>query len=552
MNLALSILDTLQSAPAGRRFTFRHGGGEESVDGRGLAARIAGFARGFADAGFGPRSVMPIMAPSSARLWAAFVGAVAADLIPCILPGPTFKSHLPTFSRNLARLLERYGTGIVLVDGERAATLGGGPEAAPGIETRHLSLYDRPAPELHRVPRSGGDDVAFLQHSSGSTGVPKGVALSHRAVLGHVAEYAAAIGLDSSRDAVASWLPLYHDMGLLTSFLMPLLCGVSCHTLRPEEWILDPASILSLVSETRASLAWWPNFAYSLLARRARAMSPHGFDLSSLRLLVNCSEPVSPVSHDAFRAAFEGFGLGPHVLQTCYAMAENVFAVSGSGADGPRRLTVRRDQLAAGCDVEPCSEDSAHACRVMSSGRALPSVGLRIMDPGRGEAPRGRVGEIAIAGPWLAARYYRHPEPAADPDGWRRTNDLGFLWEDDLFVLGRLSDLIVVGGRKLYPDHVEDAASRVQGVKEGRVVAFGVPVEERGTEELVVIAESTLHEDLADVQRMKREIRARVMGQVDCRVDRVLIVRPSSLIKTSSGKIARRDNRDWFLSRSGA
>ncbi len=549
-SLAGAILGTLARAPSGVRYSFRsREEGVETLDAAAMRRRIAGCAASFRRSAIPRRSVTPVVATSSARVWAAFVGAMAADLIPCILPAPTFKTHMPTYVRNLAALMSRYGSTFVVVGGAHGAMIEPIVAGSGGrLDLLSLEDLDEPVDEVE-PERSGGADVAFLQHSSGSTGVPRGVALSHRAVLGHLDAYGRSIRFDPANDRVASWLPLYHDMGLLTSFLLPLVGGASCATVPPGEWILDPASILSLMTEERSTLSWWPNFTFALLAQRVRPAELAQYDLRSVRLLVNCGEPVLRSSREAFAHAFAPCGLDPRALQASYGMAENVFAATQSQGDAPAQIAVRRDTLDFGRTVELCDPESPDARWVMSSGRPIDTARLKVVDDSLAEVGEGRVGEMMVAGPSLFDGYYLLPDATAPVlrNGWYRTGDIGFLWRGELFALGRKSDLMIVGGRKFYPNDVEHLVNEIPGVKDGRVVAFGVLREEKGTEDVVVLAESAEHDDRAGAQRLRKEIKARVLQRLDCPVDDAVILPPQSLIKTTSGKIARRDNRRFYL-----
>lgn len=553
MHLARSILDTLAEAPGSVRFAF-HGrrDGRETLDAATMRRRITGYANELRRAGLPAGTVVPIVATTSARLWAAFVGAIAADLVPCILPSPTFKTHMPTYARNLGTLMARYG-GDRLVVGAAERPLLAPILAESGAPLSMLALeeLDVPGDELGAAPAAGAAEVAFLQHSSGSTGVPRGVALTHGAVLGHLGAYARAIDFDPARDRIASWLPLYHDMGLLTSFLLPLCTAASCDSMPPGEWILDPPSILALMAAERSTLAWWPNFAFALLAERVRRDDDVArLDLRAVRLIVNCSEPVLPGSREAFARALAPAGLDPSALRTCYAMAENVFAATQSSG-APLELVLRPESLELGRRIERCAAAESGARRVMSSGAPIDTVSLRIVDDARAPVEEGVVGEIMLCGPSLFHGYHHLPEATAPVlrDGWYATGDVGFVWQGEVFVLGRKSDLIIVGGRKFYPNDIEHVVSEIAGVKDGRVVAFGVLREEKGTEDVVVLVESEEHADRSAVQRIRKEIKARVLQRVDCAVDHALVLAPRSLVKTTSGKIARRDNRRLFLER---
>jgi len=549
-NLAEAILSTLARADSSVRYSFRSREvGRETVDAAAMRRRIAGYATSFRRSAIPIGAVTPIVAASSARVWAAFVGAMAADRIPCILPVPTFKTHMPTYVRNLAALMSRYGSTFVVAAGPYGAMIQPIAEAGGGrLDLVSLEDLDQPVDEAERA-RSRGVDVAFLQHSSGSTGVPRGVALSHAAVLGHLEAYARSIDFDPPRDCIASWLPLYHDMGLLTSFLLPLLGGASCDTLGPGEWILDPLSILSLMTAERSTLSWWPNFTFALLAQRVRPSELAQYDLRAVRLLINCGEPVLRSSRELFARTFGPCGLDSRALQASYGMAENVFAATQSHGEAPLQIAVRRDSLDFGKTIELCDPQAPEARWVMSSGRPIDTVRLKVVDESLAEVGEGRVGEMMVAGPSLFNGYHLLPEATAPvlEHGWYRTGDIGFLWRGELLALGRKSDLIIVGGRKFYPNDVEHLVNEIPAVKDGRVVAFGVLSEEKGTEEVVVLAESTAHADRASVQRLRKEIKARVLQRLDCPVDDAVILPPQSLIKTTSGKIARRDNRRFYL-----
>jgi acyl-CoA synthetase (AMP-forming)/AMP-acid ligase II len=551
-NLASSIVETLSRAAPSLRYGFRSRDfGIDTHDATAMRRRIAGFAAALRRAKIPARAVTPIVADSSARLWAAFVGAIGADLIPCILPAPTFKTHMPTYVRNLTELMRRYGSTFVVAGGAYGAMIAPIAEGAGSrLDLLSLNELDQPGDEWAR-PDAAGRDVAFLQHSSGSTGIPRGVALSHAAVLGHLAVYGRSIDFDPANDRIASWLPLYHDMGLLTSFLLPLVGGAPCDTIPPSEWIMDPLKILALITSERSTLSWWPNFTFALLAQRVRAAELPQYDLRSARLLVNCSEPVLRSSRELFARTFAPCGVDPRALQCSYAMAENVFAATQSRGDAPLQISVRRDTLEFGKTIALCEPDSPDARWVMSSGAPIESVRLKVVDESLAEVPEGRVGEMMVAGPSLYDGYYLLPEATAPVlrDGWYRTGDLGFLWKGQLFALGRKSDLIIVGGRKFYPNDVEHLVNEIPGVKEGRVVAFGVLSEEKGTEEVVVLAESAEHGDRASAQRLRKEIKSRVLQRLDCPVDEAVILAPQSLIKTTSGKIARLDNRRLYLDR---
>ena len=545
-SLPAAILRSLTSRDCRAAYSFA-GASPETIEANALAHRIAGTALRLKRSGLGHGQVVPVLCPTSPELWTSFVAAMAADLVPANLSLPTFKTHVPTYVRNLEALLGRYQTDVVVASKEvRERLLGMTTRAVRWIDVTDLQAES----QVGRAPEPSSA-IAFLQHSSGSTGVPKGVALTHDAVLDHLTAYANAIRLDPARDLIATWLPLYHDMGLLTSFLLPLSHGVSCRSMTPESFILNPLGFVEDMGAARASLSWWPNFAFALLADRhgaaAGAVPPSS--LEGIRAIVNCSEVVMPSSMDRFAEAFASSGFRANSIQASYAMAENVFAVTQTDGAGPRRVDVDGTRLEPG--GRPLAVALAPSTRrvLASSGRAIRDVGIRIVDEGRREVSEGVVGEIAISGPFLFAEYLGLPEETAArrADGWYFTRDLGFLQDGELYVLGRDNDLIVVGGRKFLPNEVERIAGSVRGVKAGRVVAFGARSEAKGTESAVAMVESPEADDPVRARAIRREIVQCVLQQMDLALSEVLVVKEGHLIKTSSGKIARNDNRNAYL-----
>jgi len=339
------------------------------------------------------------------------------------------------------------------------------------------SALEGSQPRRNGNPSSQGDAL-FLQFSSGTTGLKKGVAVSAKALLWQVDTYADRIGLREG-DRIASWLPLYHDMGLIACFFLPLLRGVPLVAMSPFEWVAHPEMLLDAVTRHRASLAWLPNFAYNLLAARAGAAA--GADLSSLRALINCSEPVLESSHRLFLERFAPVGLRREALASCYALAENTFAVTSGGIERPLATETRDGRV------------------LVSSGRALPETAIRVLDPHGSPLAEGEMGEIAIATPCLFSGYVGNPQETAASlkAGWFHTGDLGFLRDGELFVAGRIKDLLIIGGRNFYPQDVEALVDEVPGVIPGRCVALGVDDAALGTQVLVVIAEARLPEGAA-------------------------------------------------------
>ena len=414
------------------------------------------------------------------------------------------------------------------------------------------------------------DDTAFLQHSSGTTGLQKGVALSHAAVLNQLAAYSDALSLRED-DVVVSWLPLYHDMGLIAGFLLPLIQGLPLVLMSPFDWVQHPALLFRAIHDYRATLCWLPNFAYNHCARRIRQRDMEGLAAASMRLFINCSEPVRHDSHTLFLERFAANGVRPEMLGVSYAMAENTFAVTQTPPGRAARLDfvdpvalategvarpVAAQQPAEAQRGTSDSSQIGYAKRArplprVSCGPPIPGTELRILDADGRPLPNRAVGQIAIRSNCLLTGYYRRPDlQPFTSAGWFLTGDRGYVAEGEVYVVGRAKDLIINAGKNIYPGDIEAIVNEVPGVHVGRAVAFGVADEREGTELIAVVAEVD-QADAAARQAIARAIRAAVAQRAAVTVSFVHLVGPRWLLKTSSGKIARAANRDKWLRETG-
>lgn len=518
---------------------------------RELIQGAAGCARALAAAGVRPDEVVVLILQHGPALVQSFLGALLHGSIPSIMPFLTEKLDPEQYRRSLAALIEITRPAAVITDPGFADEV---QAAAPaGSSLRAVLLADAitpdPAPDpaalagLDRPPES----ICLLQHSSGTTGLQKGVALSHQAVLNQVDVYGRVIGM-SPADVVVSWLPLYHDMGLIAGFLMPLLVNAPLVLMSPFDWVRAPARLLQAVTRHRGTLSWLPNFAYNFCATKIRDRDLEGVDLSSWRAVINCSEPMRLASHQAFLERFQPYGLAPQALATCYAMAENVFAVTQGGIEAPVNVDrVDARALVVERIARPAS-DGREILPMLSAGPPIPNTRVRVVDDDGADLGERRIGEIALQSDCMLTGYYHRDDLTARAfrDGWYVTGDLGYLAGGQVYITGRKKDLIIVGGKNVYPQDLEELAGQVPGVHPGRVVAFGVFNEAAGTEEVVLLAEAD-HADPDERRRIADGIRARVTRGSDVAPRAVRIVEPRWLLKTSSGKVARGANRDKYL-----
>jgi fatty-acyl-CoA synthase len=478
-----------------------------------------------------------------------YLGVSALGAIPAVLAYPNARLHPDKFAAGLAGMARRSGMDFILTERPLEAAIR--PlVTAEGSTIRGLvfPLEDRwdDAGAAPPRPEVSAADPCLLQHSSGTTGLQKAVVLSHRAVLDHVRTYAGAIALDPARDRIVSWLPLYHDMGLIAAFQMALAHGVPLVQMDPFEWVAAPALLFQAAAAERGTVTWLPNFAYNLLADRVRDEELAGVRLDGIRMFVNCSEPVRAESHARFLARFARHGVRRDALAACYAMAETTFAATQTAPGVPARtLDVDRDELARGRAVPATAAGARRAC--VSSGPPISGCEIEVLDDDGHPLGPGRVGELAIRSPALFDGYRNDPASTARvlESGRYRSGDLGFVWDGEVYVVGRKKDLIIVAGNNVFPEDVEDAVGRVAGVVPGRVVAFGVEDEALGTERIHVVAE-TAAEDEARRKRITAEV-IRAGMAIDVTISRVHLVPPRWLIKSSSGKPSRKANRERVL-----
>ncbi|MFF3517864.1 fatty acyl-AMP ligase [Streptomyces sp. NPDC002573] len=461
--------------------------------------------------------------------------------------------------RRLRRIADDAGTTTVLttaeVRDEMHERFGRSPELAG------LTLLATDDPGVVRdgaadlaVPAPGPDDIALLQYTSGSTGDPKGVMVSHANFLANVAETDELWPCEPD-GTVVNWLPLFHDMGMLFGVVMPLWAGIPSYLMAPESFIRRPARWLEAIARFGGTHAAAPSFAYELCARAAaEGKTDQVGDLSRWRVAANGAEPVRWRTVQAFTAAFAPHGFRPRAMCPGYGLAENTLKATGDSQDRePTVLWVSAEALHEGI-VQPTGEDADDALPLVSSGGTVSGTRVRIVDPRtRRPCPPGRVGEIWINGPCVAGGYRGRPQESettfrarvtgaddAPADTYLRAGDLGFLHDGTLYVTGRLKDVIIRQGRNHYPQDVELSAERaVPGLHPNCAAAFSVDDGER--ERLVVVVET-------DGRVLKspgaQAIRARVHDAVyedhRLRADEVLIVRRGALPKTSSGKVQRR------------
>lgn len=477
----------------------------------------------------------------------AFWGALLIGAIPSLLPTLSDKLDPMIYQRNLHQLVQRSKVRAVITDSAHVETLAGADGqvyASDALLTRGTAMPEN-APPIH------ADKIAFLQHSSGTTGLQKGVALTHRAVLNQVTAYADALDLRET-DVIVSWLPLYHDMGLIAAFIQPLVQGIPLVLMSPFDWVAHPALLLKTIHQYGGTLCWQPNFAYNHLAERVRMHDSDGVDLSGMRAWINCSEPVRHDSHVRFLTRFANNGVRADHLAVSYAMAENTFAVTQTRTGKAARIDwVDGRALQSALRAVPVEANTPVAQAHVSCGAVIANSHVKVVGHDGAELPERCVGELYVRSDCMLSAYYQRPDlHPFDADGWYHTGDRGYMAHGELFVIGRSKDVIIHAGKNIYPHDIEAAVNDIDGIHAGRAVAFGVPDAREGTELIAVVAEAQAH-DAAARKQITQRIRQSIARQNDVTVTFVTLVEAGWLIKTSSGKIARGANREKWQAQFG-
>jgi fatty-acyl-CoA synthase len=387
-------------------------------------------------------------------------------------------------------------------------------------------------------PDYEADDLFVLQFTSGSTSEPKGVMLPNHVVAANVDAIIEAADVDFDTDVMVSWLPLYHDMGLVGFCILPMSSGLDLVLGAPQDFLASPGRWMEWISTYKGTATAGPNFSY-VLATRALRRSSETLDLSSLRIALNGAEPVDPASVRAFVEAGERHGMKPGSAFPAFGMAEVAIAgcfpvpMAGMATDTVDAKALELDHRAV-----PVDADHESAREIVLLGRPVPGLEFRIVDRFDGrELNEREVGELQIRGTSVTPGYYQRPDANEELfDGeWLRTGDLAYMVDGQMAMCGRIKDLIIVGGRNVYPQDIERVVGSIDGIRAGNVIAFGA-AGRNGKEHVVVVAETRVSDDLEAIRSQVSERSVETVG-VPCR--EVVLVKPSTLPKTSSGKLQR-------------
>ena len=534
----LTLTERIEAgADRGHDLTFVVGGDPTAVPYRQLHEEARAYAANLQALGVAPGDHVALLGPTSRPLATAIQAIWLSGATVVVLPLPMRLSSIEEFVHQTRVRITNADVSLVLVDPELAPFIEPEPGDPPMLDwTAVQPGPGRAGPEAWERPVEDADRLAILQFTSGSTSDPKGVMLPHRTVGANLDAISHATALDPDADVLVSWLPLYHDMGLVGLFTLPLTTGTPLVLGAPTDFTSSPSRWMEWISTYGGTATAGPNFSYVLAARALRRSEQ--LDLSRLRIALNGAEPVDPDTVAAFVDAGARHGLRPGAVFPAFGMAEVAIAgtfpepMSGLRTDPIDLRVLEAERYAA-----PVDATATNARSLAILGRPVLGLEVRVVDPITGDELKEReVGELEIRGSSVTPGYYNRPDANAElfHDGWLRTGDLAYLLDGEMVMCGRIKDMIIVGGRNVFPEDVERALADVVGVRAGNVIAFGIGAHQ-GKEGLVVVAESK-GDDHAEV---RRSVAQRVRDAIGLPAKEIVLVEPGSLPKTSSGKLQR-------------
>ena len=495
--------------------------------------------------GVRPGEAVIIMLPTGREYFYSFLGILLAGGVPVPIYPPARLSRLEDHLRRHAGIVDNCRAGILVTVAEAkriAGLLSSQGESLRTVATMDELSSGGAAPER---PVLGPRDTAFLQYTSGSTGNPKGVVLSHANLLANIRVMGEALEATPA-DVFVSWLPLYHDMGLIGAWLSSFYFAVPLVIMSPLAFLSRPRRWLSAMHRYRGTLSAAPNFAYELCLRSIKDKDLADLDLSSWRVALNGAEAVSPDTLERFGRRFAGCGFRPQAMAPVYGLAECSVGLSFPPLGrGPLIDPVQRLEFTTTGRALPAAAGDAKAIEFVASGQPLPGHQIRILgDDGR-ELPERRQGRLQFTGPSATSGYFRNAaETRRLFDGdWLDSGDLAYIAGGDVYITGRIKDMIIRAGRNIYPAELEEAVGGVPGIRKGNVAVFGATDAATGTERLVVLAE-TRKRDPGDQDALRRQINGLAQDLIEAPPDEVVLAPPNTVLKTSSGKIRRAATRE--------
>lgn len=495
---------------------------------------------GLVKAGIEAGDCVAIMLPTSDDYFYSFFGILYARAIPVPIYPPARIQQIEDHLKRHASILNNAQAKMLITVPEAKSLAHLLQLQVPSIESVVTAVDLTGSANAFDVGQAKTSDIAFIQYTSGSTGVPKGVTLTHANLLANIRAMGKVVGA-SSDDVFVSWLPVYHDMGLIGAWLGSLYHAIPLVIMSPILFLTKPERWLWAIHRYRGTLSPAPNFAYELCVSRVKETDLEGMDLSSWRLSWNGAEPVSPQSIKSFTERYGKYGFKPETMSPVYGLAESSVGLTFPlKVRKPRIEYVEREALSHFGRAVTTRHDGKDAIAVVGLGHPLPGHQIRIVDELGKELPEGEEGALEFKGPSSTQGYYRNPDKTRTlyHDDWLVTGDRAFTLDGELFLTGRSKDIIIKAGRNIYPHELEQAVANVSGIRKGCVAVFGCHDRRSGTEKLIVLAESR-ETSQEEISQLKKQIAALALHLLDSPADDIVIAPPHTIPKTSSGKIRR-------------
>ncbi len=522
-------------------------GQEETITYATLSERARRVASGLRGHILAPGERVAIMLPTGAAFFIAFFGVLYAGGVPVPIYPPMRRSQIEEHLRRQAKIL-RNAQASLLIAGAEARPLATLLRTQVTTLRTVVTVEELEAPEIANLPRLADPEaMALIQYTSGSTGDPKGVVLSHRNLLSNIRAMGGRMNASSS-DVFISWLPLYHDMGLIGAWLGSLYYAAPAVIIPPLSFLARPESWLWTIHRHRGTLSAAPNFAFELCLHKVDEESIDGLDLSSLRFVANGAEPISADTIRRFTDRFAKFGFRAEAMGPVYGLAENAVGLAFPPPGRPPVIDrIERDALSVDGRAVPAKADDATAIEFVACGRPLSGHEIRIVDAMGQELGERRQGRLYFRGPSATSGYFRNEAKSKElfVGDWLDSGDLAYESGGDVFITGRIKDVILRAGRNIYPHELEEAVGEVEGLRKGCTAVFGSPDPASGTERVVILAE-TRETDAEALAALRQRIAEVTLDILETPPDEVVLVSPRTVPKTSSGKIRRAAARDLY------
>jgi acyl carrier protein len=495
-----------------------------------------------------PGDRIAIMLPTGTDFFAAFFGILYVGAVPVPIYPPMQLTQIEEYARRQAGILRNASARMLITVpeglrlGSLLRSLVATIEAVESVASLSALSHNPVLPDLQDASAT-----ALIQYTSGSTGDPKGVVLSHANLLANIRAIGRAIGANST-DVMVSWLPLYHDMGLIGAWLGSLYFGAPCYLMSPLSFLARPQSWLWAIDRFRGTISAAPNFAFELCLDMIDDTALAGLDLSSLRFLANGAEPVSIPTLRNFTERFQRYGFRSEAMAPVYGLAENAVAVALPVPDRtPVIDRISRKAFSRGGIAEPAAEKS-DVMEVVSCGSPLPDHEVRIVDEHGCALGERREGQLEFRGPSATSGYFRNEAKTRElfHDGWLASGDRAYMAGGRVYITGRIKDIVIRGGQHIYPHEVENAVSSISGIRKGGTAMFGVVDQSSGTERIVVLAEID-ETDAVESEALRARARQATIDAVGMAPDEIVLVQAGTVPKTQSGKIRRAAARDLYL-----